>query len=203
MALDKAIIDVSELLTLVDIRPEDTESKRAMFEGLIQSATSIINTFLGRDIVMPSADETELLSGDGKAIIFPKMTPIVDVTSLKVDNSIPATFTSSSLLVEDTDFVVFNTYIQRTGWSIFTKGLKNVQLIYQGGYDLNADESSGGMPYKIKLACAQIVMFMMGQRGHEHQSTITDEKFATTTTFRDKIPEYIFDNISEHRRWRT
>lgn len=125
-----------------------------LFATLITAVSRRFESFCNRTFEYNSAI-TEYYSGNGeRGYIYVKRPPIATVTSIHDD--VDRDFDSTTLVDADY-YVVFDDRVEMK-YSAFTKGLKNIKIIYSGGY------STATLPADIRLAAMMQVAFVFKRR---------------------------------------
>ena len=96
---------------------------------------------------------TEIRSGTGGRVMFVKRPPINSVTSVHIDGqSISAKSSNVADFINSSgySFQANGSYISLSG-NIFSRGIDNVQLIYNGGYN--------SIPFDLEQACIEMIGF--------------------------------------------
>ena len=82
-------------------------------------------------------------------MIFVKRPPVISITSIYVDgSSIPAKSSNVADYLNSNGYSFADSYISLFGYS-FTRGLDNIRLVYQGGYN--------SVPPDIEQTCIELV----------------------------------------------
>lgn len=131
-------------------------AKDSALEGIINRVTDGIEDFLGRQIVTRSTlTEYHTMRTDTDEL-HPREYPILTVTTIHEDASLPRTYGASALLVADADYQVVKaaqprSVIRRINggigipWSWLT-GSRAIKIVYTAGY------AAGAVPERIKAA---------------------------------------------------
>lgn len=120
-----------------------------LLQRIISGASEWIRQETSREFT--AGNVTEIRSGTGGRIMFVKCPPINSVTSVHIDGS---SISAKSSNVADFlnsngySFQANGTYIALSG-HIFARGIDNVQLIYNGGYN--------SVPFDLEQACIEMV----------------------------------------------
>ena len=176
----KFIITFAEALQELDIT--DVKSDATLL-GIIEASTDEIEGFLCRKLVtrgtITEYHEFRLLTAD----LFLKQRPIIAVTSVHETGA--RTYDSTTLIVEDTDFIVYTddgrlvrmSSSARKAW--FTRGLEAIQVVYTGGY-----ATVHNVPRDIKKVCAELVAMQYREivERAQNQQSVSDD-FGTVRRF--------------------
>jgi hypothetical protein len=129
----------------------------SMIERLINAVSEQIEKYCDREFLDSESDVTEYYDGDGSiSRIVIRRPPITSVTSVHDDTD--RTY-GADTLIASTDYVVYNdTGSIVLDGSTFSRGLKNIKIIYQGGY------TTSTIPSDLNLACILQCAFMFQRR---------------------------------------
>lgn len=133
------LITVKDLQSFTNVFPEDEFDLQEMYVG---SANDTVVNYLGYNPELSSY--TKYFDGDEKNILYLPNMHVVEVESVKINNS------------EIKNFVVNeNKIVLRDG--VFAKGNSNIEVVYKAGWD--KDE----MPASIKHAALRIAGLMQSE----------------------------------------
>ena len=127
----EADVATSTIVTLAEMRaflnlPTAQTGQDAVIITLLDGYNSMINDYLG--VTMVTSTYTETYDGNDTDCLFLKHYPIISVTSLSIDEDDLAS----------TDYKVYNDEgyikIDSTTFSLFTKDIRNVYIVYTAGY---------------------------------------------------------------------
>ena len=132
-----------EVKTFLEITSTNTDSD-CLIDDLLTRTTKIMQNYMHRKIFTDTF--TELHSGDGKShILVLEHYPVSSITSIHDD--LDRTFASASLLVDGTDYKLVDEddvdgenpgTVLRLDGNVWTKGDKNIKVIYDAGYATTA-----------------------------------------------------------------
>lgn len=137
--------------THLDVAAADTTFD-ASLTRLIVATSRQIDAYCGRGIAQ--AAYTDALDGSGTAILFPRESPVVAVTSV----------TRESETVDLATVAVYPDYLRLNDGSVWTRGARNIVVAYTAGF---YDSGSANPPADIEDACVQLVAFKFTRRGRE------------------------------------
>lgn len=141
---------MADLTTLANVKGwlgiTDTNTARdALLTRLITAASQFIETWLNRTVSGGVLTYNAVRDGGGGVTFVPANTPLVSITSLRIDGeTIPA---STGVNVPG---YVFNTHkVSLRGGYKFTRGVANVELDYTAGYT--------AVPGEVEQVCIEVV----------------------------------------------
>lgn len=171
-----------------------TSDLDAEIETKIAEATKLLIGFIGHDL--NSAEYTEYFDGDRTNSILLGNFPVQSITSIHDD---PERVFGDDKLIDSGDYVFDanegeNVGIVRLfkGHGIFFKGVQNVKVVYQAGYDT--------IPEDAELACKQLVAWLMNRAGTEGQ-TAASLGGKSETYEMDSVPEYIKRGVRRYKKY--
>ena len=150
-----------QLCTIEDLKSylkgmEQATNYDPLLNGIIDMVTKRFEGFCDREWEDTGTNITEYHDGDGERnLIVVRRPPINAFTSLHddVDRSY-----GSDTLIATTDYVTYDSGRVELDSLRFSKGLKNIQVIYQGGYKLHT------VPEDLRLACLLQSTFIFKRR---------------------------------------
>ena len=138
---------------------------------------------------------TEYFDGDGKSnCIWPKYLPIVSVTSLHDDTDRGY---GAAYLISSNDYVVYDRRVELDGL-VFCKGLKNIKLVYVGGYVPTGE--SANVPHDLKLAMCELLSWTMQRMGKEAEQSESNTQLNISRTWIVELPREIKRDLAPYRR---
>lgn len=138
-------------------RTENATAYEDMLLQLLAGETLRIQRHTGLTLFL--ATHTKYFDGDGDNVILLGDRPIVSVTS--VHDDINRVYDASALLAYDTQYVWYETgRIIRCDGGVFSRGLKNVKVIFESGYSV--------IPEDVQLACLKQLAYDFQMRKKEH-----------------------------------
>ncbi len=153
--IHSAFLTLEELKEYLESRAADIDANVTRYQRYIVAITNQIEGRLNRKFFQDTY--TEIFTGqDFKNEIYPANPPITTLTSLHDSLDIPRAFDTTSILVEDDQFVVVDDGFTVKRYGTFGWGKDNIQLIYVGGF-VRED-----IPEELKLACAESIAFSLG-----------------------------------------
>ena len=141
-----SLTEVKAMLNATDSFPDDT-----VLTTILEKVSAAIESYLGRELEDTGSDATMYFSGDGRRRIFAvRRFPGVTVTS--VHDSLDRSYGSGDLISSDDYAVHADEGLVEMEYPL-QPGVRNVRIVYSGGYE--ADEETGILPVPdpIKHAC--------------------------------------------------
>lgn len=141
-----------------------------LLRRLINSVSDAIEQECNRTFGAGSV--TEAVTGTGRALLAVKKTPVTEITSVTVDDT----------LVAAADYSIYDAnaghLYKEGGWSAPSDGVKkNISVVYTGGYVLPKDDATltpRTLPYAVEQACLMWAMFMYKSDVASFSSTILE-----------------------------
>jgi hypothetical protein len=158
---DSAMTDLATVRSWLGLKAGETQED-TLITNLIARASQALCQLTNRTPLFDSGtDIAEARHGNGKDRIYPKVAPIVSVTSVAVDGvAIPvATTTTASGFLFDERAIYLRGHR-------FTLGIQNVTLVYRGGI-----AQSGNAQQCFEQACISIVASWYKRRSHIDQTS--------------------------------
>lgn len=172
----------------------DTD-KDTLIGTLLTQVEARIAKFCNREFEDGSSERTEYFDGDGEgSIIWPTYLPLVSVTSLHDDTDRSY---GSGTLIDSDDYVVYDNRVQLDG-SVFSKGLKNIRLVYVGGY-VTAEEGNN-VPEDLKLYVYQALSWNLQRAGKEGLLSLSNANQNISTQFVVELPKEVRNGLMPYRR---
>lgn len=140
-----------------------TQTDDNLLQRLISAASQWIRKETAREFM--AANVTETRSGTGGRIMFVRQPPIISVSSVYVNgNSIPAKSSNVADYLNSNGYSFSDDYISLFSY-VFDRGLDNVVISYQGGFN--------SVPYDLEQACIEATSWAyreLDRLGHKSKS---------------------------------
>lgn len=195
MSLDStiALATVAEAKVVLKVPSGSTED--AVLEDLINRASAWANRHTGRQLL--EADYEEFYDGDGSDELMLNNYPVLEIASVHDDPI--REFGASSLLVEDTDFLVdaaAGILTGLPGHPVFFRGKRTIKVAYSAGY---ADDA---IPHDLKDAVLMIVQHHYKRMYQDQRIGLASETIGDQTfTYSEKdIPAKAQTTLDRYRR---
>lgn len=187
---------------------ENTTEFDSVLKGLLGRTKRNIERFCGREFL--AKRYTEFYSGKGSTIdeshtkVFVKNPPIVVVTSLHDD--IDRTFGTSALIATGS-YTVDGDENGEVGIvelvdTVFRKGVKNIKVIYTGGYTDGAFFATGGNSPAEDIQHANLLWIAREWRRHEQRlhgtESVTRQETTETVTLAG-MPDEVREILENYR----
>lgn len=200
---------LAQVQALVKVDSADT----ALVTSLVTSVSRYVAQFCGRDNMNSVQTVTDLLDGSGSDKQFVSEWPIKTVTSLSVFGvAIPVspdgiqpgyTFDNNAMILLPNTFV--GVPGSRFGLSRFPRGRRNVQAVYQAGYDSVSkppgNAAFNGAPDDLGYAVTFLVAQEYKRRDWIDQSSKTLAQSGEVVVFRSwEWPPNIESIIQEYKQ---
>jgi hypothetical protein len=190
-------IDSYALTTLADVKehlniPTATTTNDNILIRQINAASEMIETYIDRKVRQRSF--TEYYDGRGNDRILLRQWPVTKPTELWDDSS--GLFTDSSNQFQATEFEVEGdpaTGVILLGGRKFSKGTRNIKVVYQGGYATT--------PYIIAECCIWTVEFLYDMKSDRSIRVQSKGKNQETTTFLGDLPPVVKNMLEPYRRF--
>lgn len=192
------------LTTLVNAKehlgiPAPTATYDALITRFINEATGKIETFCDRKLKQRTGI-IEFRDGFANDRILLDQWPATKPSQLWVDPTV--LFTDTSYQLAATDYALdLSARGEGIGVvllkSMFPRGVKNIKVVYDGGFVTIPDELEG--------ACLWTVQFLYNMRTDQSVGVETKGKNQENTTYRDDLPKYVQDTLLAYKRaeWPT
>lgn len=174
----------------LNIKDTDT-SQDNIITRMINSASEMIEIFLDRKVKQRSF--TEYFDGRGNDRILLRQWPVVKPTEVWDDPGGLFTTPSNKLPTDQYDIEGDpGIGIQLLNGRQFSKGSRNIKVIYQGGYST--------IPYVIHEAAILFVEYMYDMRADRRIGVQTKGKNQESTTFLGDLPDFVKNMIEPYQR---
>lgn len=169
-------------------------SEDALIDQLLAGTDAWIKRYLGRDI--EAANYIEQVDGSGAPIQILKQYPIISVTSVYDDTA--RAFGSDTLLVENTDFLVYKEegYLEIIDGGDFVEGQKNVKVSYRAGYE------TADIPKDLKQAEIELVANEYRRKETEGVKAMTVGAFSVSYDSTETMPSEIKAVLDSYKKVR-
>ena len=137
---------------------------------------------------------TEYQDGSGNSRILTRQWPVISVAEVWLDSS--SEFTDAAKMVDSSYYHIDQQnegLVMRGGCRKFTRGIRNVKLVYDAGY--------ATIPADLEGACLWMIEFLYEARSDERIGTSTKSKGDENVSFLQDVPEFIKDTIDKYTRF--
>lgn len=138
---------------------------------------------------------TEYHDGRNNNRLITLQWPVNSIAELWVDSS--GEFTDVTKKLDPTDYYIDQ---QKEGivlrgacGGFFSKGIRNIQVIYDAGYD--------PVPADLEGACLWMVEFLYDMRSDERVGHQSKSKNSENVTFNQDVPQFVLDTIERYSRF--
>lgn len=169
---------VAQFKAFANVKVADDDT---LIGRLLDAATGWIRAYLNRDITQQTY--TAVLDGTGTLMIQVPAFPIVAVTSAKVDG----------IAVDPANIVPRGTCLVRMDGARWTRGLANVVITYQAGFET--------APAEIVQACLEVAAWRYREKDRIGQSAINVPTTGTNITFQTvDVPNNVKTLLNNYRK---
>jgi len=189
-----ALITLAEYKTFAAIGDTGSDTR---LTALLPQAQADIEKFCNRYFEDGATARTEYFDGGrgGKNIVWPRYLPIVSVTSLHDD---PDRGYGDAYLVDTDDYVVYDRYVRLDGLT-FSKGLKNIKLVYVGGYVPTG--AGANVPNDLKETLCMYISWLTQRIGKEAMQSQSIAQLNVSTSYITEMPIEIKRRLGPYKRY--
>jgi len=142
-----------------------------------------------------STARTEYFDGDGLgSVIVPKYFPVGAITSLHDD---PDRGYGDAYLIDSDDYVAYDNRVELDGL-VFASGLKNIKLVYVGGYITTGE--SANVPDDLKLAVYSFISWVIARIGKEALQSESIAHINLAQQYVTEVPTDIRAMLASYKR---
>lgn len=190
---NNALLTLAETKSFLTVPSAETSSE-ALIEGFINECSELIERYCGR--VFIKRELTEKYSGHGGFELMPKSWPIVQITSLhdSVDRIFDATSLVDPANYETITNELAEPFLVQRYDSVFNRGLRNIKLVYQAGYNFE------DIPSDIKLACKIAVAYYFNKQQQKDWTQAVKSKGDENISMIQGLPKSAVDILAVHKR---
>lgn len=195
-------LSANALCTLADVKTalgQTASTHDTTLEGLIEEVSDAIEAYCGQKLRYQGTPITEYIDvNESRQDIWVANKPIVAVTSVHENASLPRTYGAADLLTVDSDFFLYieEARLRRinANWLI---GEKSVKVIYTHGYAAVTD-----VPYRLTRAATKLVAYDWNKvhPGNNLQGISSKSKSDGNVNFETNWPQDIVDVLQNFRR---
>jgi len=190
-------VDPFALTTLADVKshlniPVGNVSQDETLERMINSSSAKIENFLSRRILQRAYNEYQ--DGRSNDRILLSQWPVEFPSEVWVDSS--GLFTDVSNQLDSADYVLEGDPaigIVLLGGRLFSKGIKNIKIVYNGGYVT--------VPYNIAESCIMTVEYMYDMRSDRRIGVTSKSKNSENVTYIQDLPEFVINTLLPYQRF--
>jgi hypothetical protein len=171
----------------------ETPSKYdTLIDNIINSTSSRFEKFCDREFEDSESDVTEYHDGDGSIdFIVVRRPPITSITSLHDD---PDRGYNADDLIASTDYTYYSTSgIVKLDGVTFLEGIKNIKIVYQGGY------TTSTIPDDLNMACIMQSAFIFKMREKIGLTSISGEGGSVSVYQPMKLLPEVNDVLSTYK----
>jgi len=188
-----ALVDLAEAKEHLEI-PTGNTGEDQVVTRLINSSLTLIERYIDRKIVKRQFDEVQ--DGRGTNRLLLRHWPADKPTELWDDNE--GLFTDTDKQIDTADFVLEGTDeggigVVLLGGLRFSKGTRNVKIVYEAGYD--------PVPHDLKEASLWTIDFLKDIRSDRRVGKSSKSKNAETENYYAALPDFIKEILDPYKRF--